>query len=364
MRSRPTLAVLGDGWYESEAQTRAGMVTELRRARRRFAARPVRVLALTALLTAGILYRVTHKERRYPAEVVLALTEGSMTGQRAGVPADQLRTYVTSVLMSDAKLLEVIEKHDLIPLRRRLGPQYAVEELRSQIEVEIWRNSFIYYHEWDAQARKSARIGVTVYDSDPERAIAVAQDVARVVIESHDAQRTQITGAVARELRIAREMLQDRLRDLTSEVVIKQTALAEAQRRGNKPLVAVLHVELTALDATVKQQEDQLQLILHSPEQLADHIAAAGLDVTLSVVDERRPDRSEPTALELVIVGVIVGLGALLVSSLVLGAFDTRIHDIDDLDRLGIPVLGHVPAYRGDRIGSLHARFSERGANG
>ena len=33
----------------------------------------------------------------------------------------------------------------------------------------------------------------------------------------------------------------------------------------------------------------------------------------------------------------------LLGASLVVGSFDTRIHDIEDVRRLGLPVLGHVP---------------------
>ena len=40
----------------------------------------------------------------------------------------------------------------------------------------------------------------------------------------------------------------------------------------------------------------------------------------------------------------------------VLGAFDSRVHDTDDVERLGLPVLGHVPGFAGDHVGSLEAR--------
>ena len=332
------------------------MVTEMRRARRRFGARPWRVLLLAALLTAGIMYKITHKQREYPAEVILALTEGTLSPQRHGVPADQLRHYVTSVLMNEKNLLEVIEKHDLIPLRKKLGPQFAVEELWSQMEVEIWRNSFIYHHAWDAEARKSVRIGITYRDADPDRAFTVAQDIARVVIATHQREREQLMDAVSREVKLAREMIEQRLRDLTTATAIKQTAMAEAHKEGKQGIVAAMHVDLAAIDSEAKKLEDQLQLILQSPEELAGAVARAGLDVELTVGEERRPERHEQSPFALVVIGVIVALGALAISALLFGAFDSRIHDTDDVERLGLPVLGHVPGFAGDDVGSLRAR--------
>jgi hypothetical protein len=36
------------------------------------------------------------------------------------------------------------------------------------------------------------------------------------------------------------------------------------------------------------------------------------------------------------------------------------VHDVDDVERLGLPVLGHVPGFPGDRVGSLEARSVQR----
>jgi hypothetical protein len=46
--------------------------------------------------------------------------------------------------------------------------------------------------------------------------------------------------------------------------------------------------------------------------------------------------------------------------SLFVGAFDSRIHDLDDVARLGIPVVGHVPRFPGDSVGSLRERGVKR----
>jgi len=49
-------------------------------------------------------------------------------------------------------------------------------------------------------------------------------------------------------------------------------------------------------------------------------------------------------------------LGSLATGTLVLGAFDPRVHDGDDVARLGLPMLGQLPAFRGDDVGALRAR--------
>ena len=38
------------------------------------------------------------------------------------------------------------------------------------------------------------------------------------------------------------------------------------------------------------------------------------------------------------------------------GAFDQRLHDSEDVQRLGLAVVGHVPPFAGDEVGSLKAR--------
>jgi hypothetical protein len=42
------------------------------------------------------------------------------------------------------------------------------------------------------------------------------------------------------------------------------------------------------------------------------------------------------------------------------GAFDTRVHDREDVERIGLPVLGHLPPFPGDHVGSLRARGVRR----
>ena len=106
--TRPSLSQLGDDWYESEESTRAGLVAELQRIRRRFAVRPIPVLLLAALLTGAIVYKIHKKKPLVEAEVILALTEGQLGTGHTGVPADQLRAYVNTILLPDKQLIALI----------------------------------------------------------------------------------------------------------------------------------------------------------------------------------------------------------------------------------------------------------------
>jgi len=277
---------------------------------------PVRVLA--ALITAAVTYKIATKPRVYEANVVLALTEGA-TGDRSTIPFDQLRGYVASVLMPDAKLKILVEKRNLHRLRRKFGEQYALTELREQIEIEIWKNTFLIYDEGEANTLKSARIGLTVTEGDPDLAFELAHDLASIVIESHEEQRKKVADYLARDVNLMREKMSARLADVETAISVKQTAAITAKQDGK-----------------------------------------LGLTTTLTVVEERRPPPQEQSLFVLIIVAVVVGTGALIGSAVFLGAFDSRVHDTDDISRLGLPVLGHVPGFPGDHVGSLGARGARR----
>src|ERR1041384_1956069 len=174
----------GDQWYESEQPTRSGMVAEMQRIRRRTQVRPIPVILLAGVVTAVITYRVANKPVIVEAEVIMALQEGSLASQRTGIPVDQLRAYVTQVLLPEKRLLQLIEKYDLFRLRKKQGPQYALENMHDMFAVAIWKNSFAFYSDDDDNARRSARIGITVRDTIPDRALDIAHDLAAIVIET------------------------------------------------------------------------------------------------------------------------------------------------------------------------------------
>src|SRR6478672_1561998 len=104
-----------DEWYESEESTRTSMVAEVQRIRRRTVVRPIPVLLMATLLTSAIMYKVATKKRMVEAEIVLALSEGTMSSDSRdlGIPVNDLKNYVASALMPKSKLAEIIERRDL-----------------------------------------------------------------------------------------------------------------------------------------------------------------------------------------------------------------------------------------------------------
>ncbi len=353
---RVRLDRLTDDWYESEESPAAGMVAELQRIRRRTRTRPLRVIVLGLAVAAAITYKFATRAGHFEAEIVLALTEGSLSTKHHGLPVEELREFVDGVLIPDAKLRGLIERRDLYRLRRTLGMEYALEELRGQLDVQIWKNSFIYYDEDAPNAEHSARIGLTVTDSDPDRAYELAHDIAAIVIETAHENRQKLNAQLSDAIAARRDGLTHRLDQLALEAAEKSAALTRAHGKHDEDLAQALSLQLVEIASERERGEKDLADIAVSRDALADRIAAAGLDTSIAIVEETRPDRPEHRGFAIALIAVIVGVGSLLGAALVLGAFDSRIHDGDDVERLGLPMLGHVPGFAGDGVGSLAAR--------
>lgn len=346
----------GDQWYESEQPTRRGMVAELQRIARRTRIRPVPVILLGTVATALIAYKVATRPAIVEAEVVIALTEGSLASQKSGIPVEQLRAYVTGVLLPDKRVLEVVEKYDLFRLRKKQGPEYALENMHDMYTVSIWKNSFAYYSDEDDNARRSARIGIAVRDTFPERALDIARDLAAIIIETAASLRQARADVLTTQVGMLRSATNNELDRIAGEIASKTAEIEKARARGQTDLAGILLVDLYALKGDRRRLEERLAKIAASNENLAGDIAAAGLDMSLSIVDESRPEKPAHSGLVLAMVIAVVGTGSLLGAAMLLGAFDSRVHETDDVTRLGLPVLGHVPGFAGDNVGSMRTR--------
>jgi hypothetical protein len=345
-----------DEWFESEESTRASMVAELQRIKRRTFVRPVPVLVLAALLTTAITYKVATKKRIVEAEIVLALSEGTLAPDQRdlGIPVQHLRDYVGTDLMPRAKLEGIIERRNLFRLRKKLGMDFAVDELRSNMEIAIWHNSFLAD---DEQGTRSARIGITYSDTDPDLALEIARDLAQSVVETAGERRQEQAVTMRRQLARMHEDLARRLTELRKQQVATQVKRDLALSRGQKTIAGTHELEYDAITREATQLEAEIDTVLKSSDV---GVAANGLDITLDIVEEHRPERPETHGFVLIMIGVVIGLCALIGSALLVGAFDSRVHDTDDVARLGLPILGHVPGFPGDRVGSLAARGALR----
>jgi hypothetical protein len=350
-----------DDWYESEERTRKGMIVELQRIRRRFIVRPLPVIVLALVLTGALVYKLVTRKQQFSAEVVLALREGSIgTQERVGMPLGELKQFVASVLLPDKKLEELIDRRNLHRLRRRLGMPWAISELRQQIEIETWRNSYVYYDPENPTRDPSARIGITVVEDDPDDAFLLAHDIATIVVQSVRERRLEFAERIAASVESERVAVSKRLADLEQDRTQAMVLFSKARRANKEGVAQAINLRLTQIDNQQRDAEKTMSELMSTQDAIADRIAAAGLDLVIEIVGEKRPNRPPSRGLMISILLVIVGIGSLLGSALLIGAFDSRVHDVEDVERLGLPVLGHVPGFPGDRVGSLEARGVQR----
>lgn len=350
-----------DEWFESEQPTRTGMIAELQRIKLRTKARPIPVILLGLLVTAALAYKIQTKQQIVEADVVLLLTDGALSKENQnGIPVLDLKNYVANALLPADKLLKLIDERQP-GARKKLGDQGAIESLKEQYEVTVWKNSYMYYDEDAPNAEHSARIGIAVSDTDPDKAFQLARDLATIVRETADEQRRVSAQRLAAQTKAFLLGLQARNQLLIALRVQRLRELEDARKSGKLDVQTALQLKVQEIDGERLRNIRTIDSLATSRDLVADKIVDAKLDTTLTIVEEHKPERPVHKGFVLIMVLAVVGVGALFGSALFVGAFDSRIHDTDDIARLGLPVIGHVPSVKGDTLGSLRARGVRRG---
>ena len=108
------------------------------------------------------------KPRAYVSRVAFRVTESELEAATTPRTNGRLRDYVATVVFSNAHLLAVIKEHELYPALMARDPSLAVEAMRDDIDVEVWRNYFAQTRSTDDPAR-SARLAVTVHGNNAQK---------------------------------------------------------------------------------------------------------------------------------------------------------------------------------------------------
>ncbi len=336
---------------------RRALVAELQRLKRRARARWPLVVLITAALTAAVLYKQSQKVRVHEAEVTLAVTEGSLSDGFHPIPVGELRDYVTDVLLSDSALMPLIIEWELFPLREKMGDSFAINELRDLFAVFVNRNYFL--EQYDVDQPRSARITIEVTHPDPDFAWRLARRLATMVIDGEQQRRLELADALAADVTTALAAANARLSELESAVADRGVALATAEADDDSGAAAGFHVEMADLSAQLFRESKAVAAlsILASRDQQSAALDRAGLGMQFVITGEHRPVEEPGARLYFrVIIGAMLFVAFLPIVSIFIGTFDTRVHDREDVERIGLPVLGHLPPFPGDRVGSLRAR--------
>jgi hypothetical protein len=348
-----------DAWFEAEQPMRSALVEELQRLKRRARARLPLVILIATALTGAFMYKRMKKVKGHQAKVVLAVTEGTLSQRHQPMPLHEMKEYIVNVLMNDTEIVKIMEKHDLMP-----GPseqlEVAVEEFLAALEIEVVRNYFLLDYSEDAP--RSARIAIRYEDADSELSWEIVHDVAALIIEGQRRRTLEMAAEMSQHAQLALDNVRAEAVALEQAVAEAGVAAARAEQLGDPELPA-LRFRYGQLSARLNRQQIQIARLADQADadQTAAAIVRAGLAMSFEITQEVRShdDGPPPLYFQIILAGVVFFM-ALPTVAIFVGAFDTRVHDREDVERIGLPVLGHLPPFPGDHVGSLRARGVRR----
>jgi hypothetical protein len=348
-------------WYEQEPSMFRLLTVELQRLKRRAQARWPIVILVALALTGAVLWKVARKPTLYKARFVLAITEGDAATGNDATPLNELRDYIANVLLSQSEIIKLLDERKwMIAEREAFGDDLVVTEIRDLLGIGVWRNYFQYSYAYDQ--RRTARVSMNFTHGDPEFAYEMCRALTYLVIAREAQHRVEMAAALEEQSRAVLDRARERLADAREAQLEANTSLAAAERRGDTTVAAI--ERLRALDATTALQRAEEAFFsieaTSTKEALQAAVTAAGLALEMDVVADKKPprhDRSMVTLIGLVFVCLCIFFP---LAGIVIGAFDTRVHDLDDVDRLDLALLGHLPAFPGDTVGALRDRGVRR----
>jgi hypothetical protein len=333
------------GWVGDEPAGHE-WVMETRRLVRRAGRSPLVTLALALLAGAALFGLQLRRPPVFAARAELLLRESALSTDRTRVSRADLRSFVENVAFTSSGLQEVMDQHGLFRREAARSPVLALEEMRKSIEVDILQN-YLAEDRLERTPSRSARIVITFSADEPEQAMVVARDlgmlVARAELGRHAEQAREQAGlasAAAAEARAQASRTQGELAALEAAAAVAPAKISSAQRVK----IAFLRAWLAKLEGRRSQLEQE-------------HVR---LDLTAAAEDKQAGTRVHLASLQAETEGshskqqwlrrraAIAGAAGLALALLLVGAFDPRLYDADDIRRAGSLSLGtlHAPHKR------------------
>jgi hypothetical protein len=345
--------MIAQDWERSERGV-AFVFDEARRLLRRARPKMRWVLVLSLLCATAYPIRRIKAKRTYDAQMVLRLVEADKELTKEVRPHAELFAYIWGVFLSGPNLKKVIERHHIYADKWERDPQLAVEAMRNDLDVVVWRNYFVEAYSDDDEAR-SARVSITWHFRDPEVTLAVVRALGEVIVESQTESRREVFALAQQDVDEAADGELDRLVELRQRLAETNAAAARAT---------------PARQAALLVQLSELKFEVHAMEKHVEELASTRTRLELTAAWERQRSGIQ---FEIVEPGVVVpqplpgpiatgfttvailGLGILL-GGLLVGAFESKLRQPEDVRRLGVPVLGAMPVFPGDTVGALTER--------
>lgn len=342
-------------WTDVEPGSRR-LRRELRRLWGRARARPVLTLFLSAAMTAAVVFMYTRRPTLYAARVVLSMREGNLDKTASPQAKLELRSYIADAAFNRQNLFVIIENYDLFRGLREKDPSLAIDKLWDTLDIDVYRNEFAEVRQ---DRLRSARIAVRFAFADPNIAERVADDLADLVIDFEGRKRRASAIAAVDHMNRVLDNAEQTIEQRASELSEKRLLFDSDQAIDPE----MLGVEIARLERTLQSAKDRLEQVQKAKAALEFRAALEQRQLALkfTIVDRQRPIAVPRPLPLLVALAVGVFLLCLVPAGMAVGAFDARVYNREDIERLGVPVLGHVPRFKDTRVGSMARRRGKSG---
>lgn len=342
------------GW-DAEESAGGGVLDELRRLLLRAAARPWLTLALTLLATGAVVAYRARKQQVYESRIAFRVVEGDVDAGSSPSTNGRLREYVADVCFSTSRLLSVIRARGLYPGLTKRDPSLAVEEMRDDLNIEVWRNYFI---EGAAGPEgREARVAISYQGRDPRQVYDVVRDLGHLVTEAEATSRRDEADsalmAADDEVADAKAILEKAQSDLVAKQFLRVRAQTPAQ-------AAQLLVQSIDLEQGMPKLERQLEAAQKRRNRVYMRAQLERKQLGLRF-EQTDPGRVAAAGISrkklLAFVAVAMFFFSLPLAMIAVGAFDDRIYRTIDVQRLGLRALGGMRPFVGDNVGALEERL-------
>ncbi len=345
-------------WLEAEA-SQGTLRNELRRLKRRAKERKLLVIFLALMGAGAVLHKLSKRVPMYTASIIMRATEGVLVDEESPLAGQGLGNYLYSVALNKERLMPLIEKHNLYPERETFGDLYAIDELRNFLDIEVGSNFFAGERD-EGDPQRSVGITVHYSDFDPNLAFDLAVDLSKVLMEAEIERRKVHAEKLSAIANTTVTRVQERLAKQTQALATADVTIKKGGT-SKEAILAVAEAQVVRKRLLVDIKETTLLLEGVSANQtytnMAQNAEGANQALQFEIVDVRKPLIVPGTSLAVYgIVGLFVFVCLLPICAIGLAAMDTKLHHIDDVMRLGMPVVGHVPNFPGAQMGTLRER--------
>lgn len=342
-------------WTDDESRMAAVGRQALVRALRR----PWRVLGIALLITGAYVAYRSRKAPSYEATLYFHLAEGDLADPNtAPRPLRSIRDYIANVALSRNRVEQLMRKYHMSQGLLARDPVAATEGFREDVEVGVSRNYFIYDRR-PGEAPRSAQVTISLKGSDAEQTRAIVHDIGDAMLQAQIAQRhgrlTQARELLGAQLSLARA----RIKSQQANIDRLWLDAANADARG----AIAIRAQIAAQQAGTQDAIEQVLALERRAADVAFTAAAEGeqLGMNFELFDESM-DVYAPhlSPLQLMRLAAIVFAIVLFLAVPVVGAFDDRVYEPEDLRARGLPIFGALPRFPGDDAAAYRARVKTR----